>query len=116
MKTAVSIFAAATCVLKVFAIAQPPPSAVSNVPENPAPAAASEPATPHHPDENSQLLQEWAPPTDELHTSGSGDARGFLGHYLSTRPLSEVWTYYAGKLGMTPAPTNDQPYRANLYT
>jgi hypothetical protein len=70
--------------------------------------------TPHHPDEISQLLQEWAPPTDEPHASSSGDARGFLGHYLSTKPLSEVWTHYAAKLGMT-APNGELRYQANCY-
>jgi hypothetical protein len=71
--------------------------------------------TPHHPDEISELLQEWAPPTDEPHASSSGDARGFLGHYLSTKPLSEVWTHYATKLGMT-SPKEELRYQANCYT
>ena len=71
--------------------------------------------TPHHPDEISRLLQEWAPPTDEPHASSSGDERGFLGHYLSTKPLPEVWTHYATKLGMT-AVNNELHYQANCYT
>lgn len=70
--------------------------------------------TPHHPDEISMLLQEWAPPTDEPHASSSGDTRGFLGHYLSTKPLPEVWTHYALKLGMT-ASNGEPPYQANCY-
>jgi hypothetical protein len=71
--------------------------------------------TPHHPDEISQLLQEWAPPSDEPHASGSGDARGFLGHYLSTKAISEVWMHYAAKLGLT-SPNNELRYEANCYT
>ena len=82
--------------------------------KSPAPEAAGE-TTPHHPDEISELLQEWAPPTDEPHASSSGDARGFLGHYLSTKPLSEVWTHYATKLGMT-SPDNELRYQVNCYT
>ena len=71
--------------------------------------------TPHHPDEISELLQEWAPPTDEPHASSSGDARGFLGHYLSTKPLSEVWAHYATKLGLT-SPNKELQYQVNCYT
>ena len=80
--------------------------------KNPAAESPGE-TTPHHPDEISALLQEWAPPTDEAHASSSGDARGFLGHYLSTKPLREVWTHYATKLGMTSP--NELRYQANCY-
>jgi hypothetical protein len=110
MKTTAFILGAGTFLLISVSVAQdsqPVPPA--------APGSATEP-TPHHPDEISQLLQEWAPPTDEAHASGSGDARRFLGHYLSTKSLPEVWTYYATKLGMTPPPTGDQPYQANFHT
>jgi hypothetical protein len=94
-----------------------PLSVAQESPPTPPPVQGSTgETTPHHPDENSQLLQEWAPPTDEPHASGSGDARRFLGQYLSSKPLPEVWTYYATKLGMTPPPTGDQPYQANFQT
>jgi hypothetical protein len=104
MKLTAVIPGAGILLLSLSAIAQDPQAA-----QNP----ASE-TTPHHPDENSQLLQEWAPPSDEPHASASGDPRRFLGNYLSTKPLPEVWTYYASKLGMTPPPNGEQPYPANL--
>jgi len=78
------------------------------------PAAEPGETTPHHPDEISRLVQEWAPPTDAPRASGSGDARGFLGHYLSNKPLPEVWVHYAAKLGMT-APDGELRYQANCY-
>ncbi len=65
------------------------------------PPTETEAATPHHPDEYSRLLQEWAPPGEEPPASGSGDARGFLGHYLSEKPFPEVWTHYAAKLAVS---------------
>ena len=82
--------------------------------KSPAPESSGD-TTPHHPDEISQLLQEWAPPSDESRASSSGDARGFLGHYLSTKPLSEVWMHYAAKLGLT-SPNGELRYEANCYT
>jgi hypothetical protein len=109
MKTPALILGAGTFLLFLIAAAQD-----SQPPQNAAPGSESE-ATPHHPDEVSRLLQEWAPPSDEPHTSGSGDARRFIGQYLSTKPISEVWTHYATKLGMTPAPDDAQPYQANFY-
>ena len=109
MKTTALIFGAGTLLVIFIAAAQD-----SQPPQNPAPGSESE-TTPHHPDEISRLLQEWAPPTDEPHASSSGDARRFIGHYLSTKPLSEVWTHYATKLGMTPPPDSEQPYKANFY-
>jgi len=92
-----------------IAVAQETPPAKTPAPES------SGDTTPHHPDEISQLLQEWAPPSDEPHASSSGDARGFLGHYLSTRPIAEVWMHYAARLGMT-SPNNELRYEANCYT
>jgi hypothetical protein len=83
--------------------------------KSPPPESTSD-TTPHHPDEISQLLQEWAPPSDEPRASSSGDARGFLGHYLSTRPLSEVWMHYAAKLGLTSPNNGELRYEANCYT
>ena len=82
--------------------------------KSPPPESTSD-TTPHHPDEISQLLQEWAPPSDEPRASSSGDARGFLGHYLSAKPLSEVWMHYAAKLGLT-SPNGELRYEANCYT
>jgi len=107
MKTNAFILGAGTILLVSIAAAQDP-----QPPQNPAPDSET---TPHHPDEISQLLQEWAPPSDEPHASSSGDARRFLGHYLSTKPISEVWMHYATKLGMTTPPNGEQPYQANFH-
>lgn len=110
MKTTASILGAGTLLLIFMAAAQDSP-----VPQNPAPDPAGE-TTPHYPDEIARLLQNWTPPGDEPHASGSGDARRFVGYYLSSKPLPEVWTHYATKLGMTPPPDNAQPYQANFHT
>jgi hypothetical protein len=116
MNNIASIFIAGTFALTFAAAAQESQPLPPKVAQNPETTPATEPTTPHHPDENSRLLQEWSPPSDESHASGSGDERGFLAHYLSTKPLAEVWAHYAAKLGLTPMPAADQAYQSNLYT
>ena len=110
MKATASILGAGIPFLIFLASAQDSPP-LQNPAQDPTPAT-----TPHYPDEISRLLQEWTPPTDEPHANGSGDARRFLGNYLSTKPLAEVWTHYATKLGMTPPPKNEGAYQANFHT
>ena len=89
--------------------------------QQPAPATSTgaEPpteVTPHHPNELVRLREEWTPPGEDPHASGSGDPRGFLAHYLSSKPFAEVWAHYAMKLGMT-TPTGGEPqYQPNAYT
>ena len=83
------------------------------------PASAVEPpteVTPHHPNELVRLREEWMPPGGEAQASGSGDTRGFLAHYLSTKPFSEVWVHYATKLGMTTPSGGEPQYQPNAYT
>jgi len=88
------------------------PSATTPVPG----AEPSTEVTPHHPDEITRLREEWTPPGEEPHASGSGDARGFLAHYLSTKPFPDVWTHYATRLGLTATPGSELQYQPNFYT
>ena len=110
MKTKATALVGAFIFLAMARAQQPPATT---------PAPGVEPSTevtPHHPDEISRLREEWTPPGEEPRASGSGDARGFLAHYLSTKPFPEVWTHYAAKLGLTPAPGSDLHYQPNSYT
>jgi hypothetical protein len=91
---------------------QPQPSKGIPAPEvDPANAT-----TPHHADEIARFLEEWMPPGEDTQSSSAGDPRGFLGHYLSTKPITEVWLFYATKLGMTPPPGSERPYNPNFYS
>jgi hypothetical protein len=93
-------------------------AAAAQQPATTAPAGAEPPAevTPHHPDEIARLREEWTPPGEESRSSSSGDARGFLAHYLSTKPFPEVWAHYAAKLGMTTSPGSELQYQPNAFT
>ncbi|HEY3899518.1 MAG TPA: hypothetical protein VGM54_12935 [Chthoniobacter sp.] len=103
-----------TLFLAGIALAQQP----ATPPSTPSPSVAAPPidVTPHHPNEIARLREEWTPPGEEPPASGSGDTRGFLAHYLSTKPFPEVWAHYATKLGMTTPSGSDPQYQPNAYT
>jgi hypothetical protein len=99
--------------LHTTALAQQPTTSAAT------PAPGAEPLvdrTPHHPDELSRLREEWTPPGDDPQASGSGDARGFLAHYFSTKSLPDVWVHYATKLGLTARAGAELRYQPNANT
>ena len=107
MKTSVGAFVAAFFACISVSLAQESPT--QSVEPNP--RMESIPGhTPHHPDEISRLLEEWTPPNEEANASGSGDERGFLGHFLTKKAFAEIWTHYAAKLGIK------DEYRPNFST
>ena len=112
MKTPAAVFIG-TLLFAVGAAGQQPAASTPSPPSGTEPLADR---TPHHPDELSRLREEWTPPGEESQASGSGDARGFLAHYLSTKPLPEVWTHYASKLGLNSGPDEKPRYQPNANT
>jgi hypothetical protein len=99
-----------TLLLAATALAQQPATTPSTGTEPPTEV------TPHHPNEINRLRDEWTPPGDDSRASSSGDTRGFLAHYLSTKPFAEVWVHYATKLGMTTPSGGEPQYQPNAYT
>ena len=112
MNVIAAVFMGAVFFVSVATAQQPPSPTTGSAP-------AIEPSTdvtPHHPDEISRLREEWTPPGEEPRVRGSGDTRGFVGQYLSTKPLAELWVYYATKLGMTAPAGSELKYQPNLST
>ena len=112
MKMTLALILSGTFAFLATGTAQEPSPA--KVPQTSAGEQSNE-VTPHHADEIARFLQEWMPPGDDTLAISSEDSRSFLGHYSSTKPFAAIWVHYATKLGLTPAPNDNQAYKPNDY-